>query len=85
MSNGTAIIASDIGGIPEIVKKNGILIEKINRLKLQDALQRLISNSEKLKILQKLSWSNFEHSSKNSSKKLDDYRRKILSSYFVNN
>ena len=85
MSNGTAIIASDIGGIPEIVKKNGILIEKINRLKLQDALQRLISNSEKLKILQKLSWNNFEHSSKNSSKKLDDYRRKILSSYFVNN
>ena len=34
MSNGIAIIASKIGGIPEIVKKNGILIEVMNKSKL---------------------------------------------------
>ena len=33
MSNGIAIIASDIGGIPEIVKENGILIKNINKQK----------------------------------------------------
>ena len=85
MSNGTAIIASNIGGIPEIVKKNGILINNINRLKLQNELKRLMNNPDKIKILQKLSWNNFEHSSKNSSKKLDIYRERTLSSYIVNN
>jgi len=85
MSNGIAIITSDIGGIPEIVKESGILIESINRLKLQNELESLMSNHNKIKILQKLSWNNFEHSSKNSSEKLDNYRQRILSSYFINN
>ncbi len=84
MSNGIAIITSDIGGITEIVKENGILIKSIDRLKLQDELQRLMINSDKIKSLQKLSWNNFEHSSKKSSKKLDNYRERILSSYFNN-
>ena len=30
MSNGIAIIASKVGGIPEIVKDNGMLIENMN-------------------------------------------------------
>ena len=85
MSNGIAIIASDIGGIPEIIKESGILIEKINEFKLQNELKGLMCNPDKIKILQKLSWKNFEHSSKNSSKKLDSYRERILSSYIVNN
>ena len=85
MSNGIAIIASDVGGIPEIIKESGILINEINGFKLQNALERLMSNPDKIKILQKLSWNNFEHSSKNSSKKLDSYRERILSSYIVNN
>jgi len=85
MSNGTAIIASDIGGIPEIVKENGILVKNITRLKLKNELVKLMSNSDKTKTLQKLSWKNFEHSSKISSKKLDSYREKILFSYIVDN
>jgi len=85
MSNGIAIIASNVGGIPEIVKENGILVKNITRLKLQDELVKLMGNFDKIKTLQKLSWKNFEHSSKNSSKKLDSYREKILSSYIVNN
>jgi len=83
MSNGIAIIASDIGGIPEIVKENGILIKNINKLKLKNELERLMSNPDKIKMLQKLSWNNFEHSSKNSSKNLDNYRKRILSTHFV--
>ena len=85
MSNGIAIIASDIGGIPEIVKESGILIESINRLKLQNELESLMSNHNKIKSLQKLSWNNFEHSSKKSSEKLDNYRQSILFSHIINN
>ena len=85
MSNGIGIIASYIGGIPEIVKQNGILIKDINKLKLQNELEKLMNNPSKIKALQKLSWNYFEHSSKNSSTKLDLYRERILSSYFVNN
>ncbi len=85
MSNGIAIIASDIGGIPEIIKKNGVLIKNINQTKLQDELEKLMSNSSKIKNLQKLSWNNFEHTSKNSSEKLDDYRSRILFNHSVNN
>ncbi len=84
MSNGIAIIASDIGGIPEIVKENGILIKNINKIKLKNELEMLMSNNDKIKKLQKLSWNNFEHSSQKSSKNLDNYRKIILSSYFVN-
>ena len=84
MSNGIAIIASDVGGIPEVLKENGILIKNINKFKLKNELERLMINTDKIKILQKLSWDNFEHSSKNSSKNLDNYRKSILSRHFVN-
>ena len=46
MSNGMAIIASKVGGIPEIIGKNGILIEKINELKLEEELKRLMLNNQ---------------------------------------
>ena len=85
MSNGIAIIASDVGAIPEIIKENGILIKDINGFKLQQELEGLMRNSDKVKILQNLSWKNFEHSSENSSKRLDEYRKKILSNYSVDN
>ena len=85
MSNGVGIIASKIGGIPEIVRQNGILIKDINKSKLQNELEKLLNNPRKRKILQKLSWNNFEHYSKTSSEKLDNYRSRILSSFFVNN
>ncbi|MDC1035027.1 glycosyltransferase family 4 protein [Alphaproteobacteria bacterium] len=84
MSNGIAIIASDVGGIPEVLKENGILIKNINKFKLKNELERLMNNTDKIKILQKLSWDNFEHSSKNSSKNLDNYRKRILYRHFVN-
>ena len=85
MSNGIGIIASDIGGIPEIVEGNGVLIKDVNKQKLEYAIVDLISNSSKRKKLQKLSWDNFKLSAKKSSEKLDKYREIILSRYFVDN
>jgi len=83
MSNGIGIIASDIGGIPEIVESNGILIKDINKQKLEHALVDLIIDSTKRKKLQRMSWANFKFSAKKSSKKLDLYREMILSREFV--
>ena len=82
MSNGIAIIASKVGGIPEIVQDNGILIENINSQKIQKVLIQLIKNEEIRKSFQMKSWNNFKLSSLNSSKKLDNFRKSIFNSYF---
>ena len=83
MSNGIGIIASDVGGIPEIVKANGILIQDINKQKIEYALTNLMSDPNKTKNLQRMSWDNFKLSAKKSSEKLDLYRDMISSKYFV--
>ena len=80
MSNGIAIIASDVGGIPEIIEANGILIKNINSSKIQKSLISLIENKNERKLLQKKAWKNFKVSSLNSSKNLDRHRKFILNS-----
>ena len=82
MSNGMAIIASKIGGIPEILNKNGVLIDNINSLNLKQAILDLIDNSHKRNVYQKKAWDNFKYSSKDSSKKLDNFRKTIFQNYF---
>ena len=42
MGNGACIIASKVGGIPEIIKDNGMLIDKINLVKLSSKIDFLI-------------------------------------------
>ena len=81
MSNGCAILTSNVGGIKEIVKNNGIVIENITEKKLEKHLVELISNNKLLSCYQKKAWENFNHSSLNSSKKLDDIRTLILKKY----
>ena len=80
MSNGVAIIASDVGGIPEIIEANGILIKNINSSKIQKSLISLIENKNERKLLQKKAWKNFKVSSLNSSKNLDRHRKFIFNS-----
>ena len=82
MSNGMAIIASKVGGIPEIVKDNGILISNIDYLKLRQSLVDIMNNKEKREMLQKKAWLNFSHSAKLSSKSLDLYRKTIFQRHF---
>ena len=82
MSNGICIIASKVGGIPEIIKNNGILIEKINDLKLHKCILEVIKNDKTRLCYQKKAWKNFTLSSVTSSKKLDNYRKKIFKNYF---
>ncbi len=82
MSNGVAIIASNSGGIPEIVGENGIIIDNINQEKLTKVLTDLLSNSDKRILYQQKSWKNFKLSSVCSSRKLDDFRKTIFQKYF---
>ena len=82
MSNGLAIIASKVGGIPEIIKDNGILIENINQLKLEQALTDLMIDDDKRSLFQRKSWNNFKLSSAKSSKNLDNFRTVIFRNYF---
>jgi len=74
MSNGLAIIASNRGGLPEIIKKNGILINDINHEKISRQLKKLTSNNKLLKQFQKKSWNNFILKSDKISKILDKHR-----------
>jgi glycosyltransferase involved in cell wall biosynthesis len=49
MSNGAAIITSKVEGIPEIIRKNGIVIENIDDNKLVYELKKLIEDKTKRK------------------------------------
>ena len=82
MSNGACIIASKVGGIPEIIKDNGILIDKINLKKLSSKIDILIKDNELRENYQIKAWINFELSSEISSQKLDHFREFISSKYF---
>ncbi|MDC0227938.1 glycosyltransferase family 4 protein [Alphaproteobacteria bacterium] len=82
MSYGTAIIASKVGGIPEIIKDNGILIENINFEKLQTYLIKLMQDRKMRNTYQMKAWKNFNHSSNLSSKKLDNFRKTIFYNYY---
>ena len=79
MSNGICIIASKVGGIPEIVESNGILIDNINHKKLADNIDCLIKNDYLRKNYQRKAWKNFRLHSKISSKRMDHFREIIFS------
>ena len=81
MSNGIAIIASNSGGIPEIVGNNGVLINNIDYKKLKKELIDFLSNKDKRTFFQQKSWKNFKLSASYSSKKLDNFRKSIFQKF----
>ena len=82
MSNGACIIASKVGGIPEIIRDNGILIDNINQRKLSLKIESLIEDKKMRQNYQRRAWKNFELSSNTSSNKLDSFRKTIFLDYF---
>jgi len=78
MSNGIAVITSNVGGIPEVIGKNGVVINNINETKLFKNILGVLSDTSQMQKLQKLSWKNFSHSNIKSSNTLDMYRNKIV-------
>lgn len=77
-SNGCALVTSDKGGIPEIVKKNAIIIKKMSRENLYKKIKTLIVNKILLKKYLKLSWDNYNLNLQKFVKKQDLFRKKIL-------
>ena len=62
---------SKVGGIPEIIKDNGILIDNINHKKLSLKIENLIEENKMIKNYKRRAWKNFEFFSDTSSNKLD--------------
>ena len=64
MANGIAIIASDVGGLHEVINSNGILIKNIDAKKIVFHLNSLINDDRLLLKYQNLAWQNFNFHSK---------------------
>jgi len=76
-SRGCATIISNKGGLPETVT-HGIILKELNVDAVYSAIKDLINNKKKRIEMQKLSLKHFFHTNKVSSKKIDEYREKLL-------
>tara|TARA_B100000780_G_scaffold274355_1_gene239244 strand:- start:66 stop:2180 length:2115 start_codon:yes stop_codon:yes gene_type:complete len=76
-SCGCAVIITNRGGLPETIT-NGIIVEKLNKDNIYNAIENLIINKKNRKNIQKLSLKNFILTNKSSSKLIDTYRDKLI-------
>ena len=83
LSSGQAVIASDRGGLKEMLKNTGVLISNINDKKLEFALNKLMADKKKLLNTQNKAWKNFKYDQKNISKKQDLMRKQIYNNFLI--
>ena len=83
LSNGVAIIASNRGGLTEMLTGKGILINNINQKNLENSITNFIINKDLLKEYQNKSWNNYIYNQTTISKFQDKIRRQIFSTYFT--
>jgi len=76
-SCGCAVIITNRGGLPETIT-NGVIVEKLSKKNIFNAIENLILNSKNRKKLQNLSLKNFTLTNKNASKLIDTYRDKLI-------
>ena len=76
-SRGCAVIVSNKGGLPETIT-DGIILKNLSSDEIYKNIKDLIINKIKLTKIQKNSLKNFYLDNKFTSKKIDDYRYKIL-------
>ena len=76
-SRGCAVIISNRGGLPETIT-NGIIIRDLNKRSVQIAIENLITDKNKRKKIQRLSLKNFYLTDDYIAKKIDTYRKKII-------
>jgi len=77
-SRGCAVIISNRGGLPETIT-NGIIIRNLKVSSLYNAISKLIKDKKFRLNIQKLSIKNFYLSHSYVTKKIDNYRSKIIS------
>lgn len=80
LATGLPIISTDVGGIHDVVKGNGILIKDGDEEALYNAMKKLLNISEKeIYAIKKYKTLIFEnYSSKNMTKQYTDLYRKVL-------
>ena len=76
-SRGCAVIISNRGGLPETIT-NGIIIRDLNKNTLHKAIEDLIINKKKRKKIQTLSLKNFYLTDDYITRKIDNYREKLI-------
>jgi len=72
-SCGCAVIITNRGGLPETIT-NGIIIDKLNKKNVYEAIEKLITNKKNRLELQNLSLKNFNLTNKHASQSIDTYR-----------
>ena len=82
IANGAAVIASKVGGMSEMLKDSGYLIEDINMIKLRDAITLFLTNQKLMIEYQNKSWNNYSYNQSDLVKKQDLYRRDILKNFY---
>ena len=81
LASAQAVIGSANGGLKEILKDSGILINNINSKKLESKLKMLMNNNLKLLDYQNKALKNFKYDQKNISFKQDLLREKIFNNF----
>ena len=76
-SCGCAVIITNRGGLPETIT-NGIIVEKLSKKNIFEAIENLIKNKNFRVKLQKLSLKNFNLTNKHSSNLIDEYRNDLI-------
>lgn len=78
---GTAIIASKVGGMSELLKDTALLIEDINQEKLKDSIKKLILDKDLLIKYQKKSWVNYKYNQSDIVILQDNLRKNIFKKF----
>ena len=80
---GTAIIASKVGGLKEMLEGTGLLIKDIDEIKLEKSITSLIQNRKFLTDLQDKAWINYKYNQSQIIHKQDKIRKEIFNSFYL--
>ena len=83
LCHASAIISSNKGGLPEVIKDKGIKLKNINEVTLRKQLVKLLSNSKLIKKYQKKAWAKYEFNSSKLTKKQDSIRLRIIKDFYL--
>jgi len=81
--SGTAVIASKVGGMSEMLENTGFLISNINAIKLREAIKSLLLDQNLLLEYQNKSWKNYRYNQTDIVKRQDIYRKEIMYKYNI--
>ena len=80
---GAAVIASEVGGMSEMLENTGFLISDINAIKLREAIKTLLLDQDLLLEYQNKSWKNYKYNQTDIVKRQDSYRKEIMCKYNI--